>query len=209
MSRTKPSVIERKRTKTNESTNRTKPRPPQNPPPNTPVAHRRTKSYIKHTRYCIIGGYYISGTGAWRPGGVTSTYPTFLGRPVVSPLRSYLQPMEELHMKLAPNPSSKSLHPSQNGSSAATGRHSESRSVPHKPNQSNRSSFWGSGRDDQKLCVELGKVSVRGAGTNGLTWTGVHWSHHGEHGEPVSCCPRQGCLPCDGQSLRERGGVFS
>ena len=73
MSRTKPSVIERKRRRTNENgrkrTNRRTERnlaPPRTPPPNTPVAHKRTKSYIKHTRYCIIGGYYISGTGAWR-----------------------------------------------------------------------------------------------------------------------------------------------
>ena len=56
----------RKKTSKDDSETVTKPRPPPEPPPNTPVAHRRTKSYIKHTRYCIIGGYYISGTGAWR-----------------------------------------------------------------------------------------------------------------------------------------------
>ena len=52
--RTKTKENERKRTKTNESTNRTKPRPPPEP--------QHTCSSQKDT----IGGYYISGTGAWR-----------------------------------------------------------------------------------------------------------------------------------------------
>ena len=69
-------VIKRKRRRTDENArkrtnrrterNHAPPRPPPKTPPNTAVAHRRTKSYIKHTRYCIIGGFYISGTGAWR-----------------------------------------------------------------------------------------------------------------------------------------------